>query len=81
MSDTPETDAAWRYPARKDFLEHARKLERQRDAARAREAAIREFCHAEMSWEFFRAECKIGDSPSQSLKNARKLQEFLAANT
>ena len=58
----------------------ARRLERERDAALDREAAIRHFCEVEMSWEFFRAEFSIGDAPNKSLQNAKKLKEFLAAN-
>lgn len=57
-----------------------RKLERERDAALAREAAIREFCEVEMSWEWFRAEFNIGDTQNKSLQNAKKLKEFLSAN-
>jgi len=50
-------------------------------AALAREAAILQFCEVEMGWEFFRAEFQIGDHPSKSLQNAKKLREFLAAHT
>jgi len=58
----------------------ARRLERERDAALDREAAIRHFCEVEMSWEWFRAEFNIGDTQNKSLQNAKKLKEFLAAN-
>ena len=55
-------------------------MERERDAALARESAIRQFCEVEMSWEWFRAEFNIGDTQNKSLKNAKKLKEFLSAN-
>jgi len=61
--------------------EFARRIERERDAALAREAALLEFMEVEMGWEYFRAEYQIGDSPSQSLQNAKKVKEFLSANT
>lgn len=35
MSDTPETDALYRDDHKPNLLEHARKLERERDAAYA----------------------------------------------
>jgi hypothetical protein len=55
-------------------------VERERDAALAREAAIIQFCEVEMGWEFFRAEFQIGDKPSKSLENAMKLRKFLSEN-
>ena len=76
---TPETDSVWADKS-KNILEHARQMERERDAALAREAAIRHFCEVEMSWEWFRADFNIGDTQNQSLKNAKKLKEFLSAN-
>ena len=86
-SDTPETDAAthlmqhapnqWRAVVDAEFSE---KLERERDKAMAREAAIIHFCEVEMGWEFFRAEYKISDNPRQSELNAMKLREFLSEN-
>jgi hypothetical protein len=77
---TPETDSVWADKS-KNILEHARRMERERDAALAREAAIRHFCEVEMSWEWFRAELNIGDTQNKSLQNAKKLKEFLSANT
>lgn len=77
---TPETDSVWADKS-KNILEHARRMERERDAAIARESAILEFMEVEMGWEYFRAEYNIGDSPSQSLQNAKKVKAFLSANT
>jgi hypothetical protein len=76
---SPETDSVWADKS-KNILEHARRMERERDAALARESAIRQFCEVEMSWEWFRAEFNIGDTQNKSLKNAKKLKEFLSAN-
>jgi hypothetical protein len=61
--------------------ENAQRLMDERDAALAREAAIIQFCEEEMGREFFRAEFKIGDNPSKSLENAKRLLEFLSAHT
>jgi hypothetical protein len=79
MRATPETDAVWADKS-KNILEHARRMERERDAALARESAMRHFCEVEMSWEWFRAEFNIGDTQNKSLQNAKKLKEFLSAN-
>lgn len=50
------------------------------DKALNREAAIRMFCEAEMGWEYFRAETKISDNPTQSMINAEKLRKYLEDN-
>lgn len=91
-SPTPETDAAVlqvnlcdadcpeAVPGEVIHPKFARRLERERDAALRREAAIRRFCEVEMGWEYFRADMRIVNTPTQSLANAKKLQEYLAEN-
>jgi hypothetical protein len=78
---TPESDKWFKLfegtPTAASAYETMQDLERQRDDYGNAYAAIREFCEVEMSWEFFRAEFKISDSPSKSMENARKIQEFL----
>jgi len=93
LRPTPETTKAWHEaldwcrlrgeahdPHHAALANLAEKLERERDAALDREAAILHFCEVEMSWEWFRAEFNIGNDPRKSLQNAKKLKEFLSAN-
>jgi hypothetical protein len=67
-------------PPLKSALQAAQIAAGAEDAALARESALLEFMEVEMGWEYFRAEYNIGDSPSQSLQNAKKLKAFLSAN-
>lgn len=81
-SDTPETDRQATdiigfYSCATVPAGFARKLEIQRDEAADACAALMHFCEVEMGWMFFRAECAIGDNPTESMKNAKKLREFL----
>ena len=76
---TRETDSVWADKS-KNILDHARRMENERDSALARESALLEFMEVEMGWEYFRAEYNIGDSPSRSLQNAKKVKAFLSAN-
>lgn len=59
--------------------EFARRLERERDNAISRFAALKEFCETELSWMYFRAEFleSKADSPSKTVENARHLQAYL----
>lgn len=56
-------------------------LAEERRVMRERERAILEFCEVEMMWEYFRAEFKIGENPTESQQNAEKLQKFLQSQT
>lgn len=39
--------------------------------------ALWDFCETEMGWEYFRAEFDLTSCSSQTLQNARKLQQYL----
>lgn len=83
---TPRTNAAWRSARDADLSDHrialrmwelCCQLERELESMTAQRDAVIHFCEAEMGWEYFRAECKIGNNPSNSEENAEKLREYL----
>lgn len=63
-----------------ECLRRMHELEDELKNALKREAAILQFCRAEMEWEYFRSETKIGENPSLSWQNANKLRAFLDAH-
>jgi len=49
------------------------KFEKSIEAIRA----MRHFMSVELGWEFFRADMNLGENPSKSAENAKKVKEYL----